>query len=147
MTLEGLDLPNLKIPGESVYSCGQPSPGQLRALKEAGVRTIVDLRDPGEIDWDERSEVEGLGMAYHRIPVTGPGDITEDNARRLGEITDADDARPVVVHCGSGNRVGALYALKAFHCDGCGAEEALEAGRAAGLAQLEPFVRQCLHAG
>lgn len=144
MSLQQLALPNLKVPREGVYSCGQPSPEQLEELKKAGVRTIVDLRGPGENDWDERSAVESLGMAYHQIPVTGPGDITEENARRLSKIMDDEASRPVLIHCGSGNRVGALYALKAFHCDECGGEEAVEAGRAAGLGQLEPFVRQCI---
>lgn len=144
MSVEQLALPNLKVPREGIYSCGQPAPEQLEGLKEAGVRTIVDLRGPGENDWDERSAVESLGMAYHQIPVTGPGDITEENARRLSEIMDKESSQPVLIHCGSGNRVGALYALKAFHCDECSGEEAVKAGRAAGLGQLEPFVRQCI---
>jgi protein tyrosine phosphatase (PTP) superfamily phosphohydrolase (DUF442 family) len=147
MSLEQLALPNLKVPRDGVYSCGQPTPEQLRALKDAGVRTVVDLRGPGEIDWDERSMVETLGMAYHRIAVSGPGDINEAHARRLGEIVDDEASRPLVMHCGSGNRVGALYALKAYHCDGIQSEEAVQVGRDAGLAQLEPFVRQCMASG
>lgn len=142
MTLERLALPNLGEPRPGVYSCGQPSPEQLRELSDAGITTIVDLRGPGENDWDERAVVEGLGMAYCRIPVTGPEDISEENAQRLDEILDGESAQPVLIHCGSGNRVGALYALKAYHCDNCEVEEAVAAGRAAGLTQLEPLVRQ-----
>lgn len=144
MSLEQLALPNLKVPREGVYSCGQPDPEQLRALKEEGVRTIVNLRAPGENDFDERAGVESLGMTYHAIPIAGPGDISEENARRLSEIMEDESARPILVHCGSGNRVGALYALKAYHCDDCEGEDAVAAGRAAGLTQLEPFIRQCL---
>lgn len=145
MSLEQLALPNLKIPRDGVYSCGQPSPEQLSGLKDAGVRTIVDLRAPGENDWDERAVVEALGMSYHQIPIGGPADINEENARRLSEIMEDEAAAPILIHCGSGNRVGALYALKKFHCDECEGEEAVEAGREAGLTQLEPFVRQCLN--
>lgn len=144
MTLEKLDLPNLKIPREGVYSCGQPSPEQLRGMRDAGVKTVVNLRGPGENDWDERPLVEELGMTYHHIPISGPGDVTEENAWRLSEIMENPANRPILIHCGSGNRVGALYALKAYHCDGCEPEEALTAGRSAGLEQLEPAVRQCL---
>lgn len=146
MSLETLALPNLREPRPGVYSCGQPSPEQLRGLKDSGVTTIVDLRGPGENDWDERAAVEDLGMAYCRISVTGPGDVNEDNARRLGRIVDAASSRPVVIHCGSGNRVGALYALKVYYCDNCRGEDAVAAGRAAGLTQLEPLVRQCVGA-
>lgn len=145
MTLEHLALPNLKIPREGVYSCGQPSPEQLEGLKAAGVKTIVDLRAPGENDWDERAAVEALGMAYQQIPIGGPGDISEENARRLSQIMEDEASIPVLIHCGSGNRVGALYALKKYHCDECEGEAAVEAGRDAGLTQLEPFVRQCLN--
>lgn len=145
MKLERLSLPNLKIPRDGVYSCGQPAPEQLKGLKDAGVRTIVDLRAPGEIDWDEQAAVEELGMTYHRIPITGPDDITEENARRLSEIMDDQAATPVLIHCGSGNRVGALYALKAFHCDECSGEAAVETGKAAGLMELEAYVRECLN--
>lgn len=144
MTLEQLDLPNLKMPRDGVYSCGQPTPGQLESLRDQGVKTIINLRGPGENDWDERRAVEQLGMTYHAIPIAGPGDINEQNARCLSEIMEDAAARPVLIHCGSGNRVGALYALKAFHCDDCAAEEAVSAGREAGMTQLEPFVRQCL---
>lgn len=142
MSLEKLALPNLREPRPGVYSCGQPSPEQLWELKDSGVATIVDLRGSGESDWDERAVVEGLGMAYHRIPVTGPEDINEENAQRLDEILDDVSARPALIHCGSGNRVGALYALKAYHCDNREVEDAVAAGRAAGLTELEPLVRQ-----
>lgn len=147
MTLQELQLPNLKAPGEGLYSCGQPSPEQLRQLCDKGIRTVISLRAPGECEFDERAEVEALGMAFHQIPVAGPGDITEQNARRLSQIMDDPANRPILIHCGSGNRVGALYALKAFHCDGCEPEDAVARGRSAGLSQLEPLVRQCLGQG
>lgn len=145
MSLEQLTLPNLKIPRDGVYSCGQPTPEQLKDLHEAGVRSVVNLRAPHEHEWDERAAVEELGMTYYQLPITGPGDITQENARRLSEIMEDEANKPVLIHCGSGNRVGALYALKAYHFDDHDGEEAVEAGRAAGLEQLEPFVRQCLN--
>jgi len=143
MTLKELELPNLKAPDEGLYSCGQPTLEQLRQLHEKGIRTIISLRGEGECDFDERAAVEALGMTFYQIPIAGPGDISEENARRLSQIMDAPGERPILVHCGSGNRVGALYALKAFHCDGCDPEDAVARGRSAGLTQLEPLVRQC----
>lgn len=50
----------------------------------------------------------------------------------------------MIVHCGSGNRVGALFALRAFHDEGYDLESAMEKGGLAGLTKLEPYVRQCL---
>ena len=143
MTLNELNLPNLKSPEQGIYSCGQPSREQLQQLRDAGVRTVVSLRGEGECDFDERAAVEDLGMAFHQVPVDGPKDITEHNARRLSQIMADESGRPILIHCGSGNRVGALYALKAFHCDGREPEDAVARGRSAGLTQLEPLVRQC----
>ena len=47
---------------------------------------------------------------------------------------------------GSGNRVGALFALKAQYVDGKSTEDALSEGRAHGLKAMEPAVRQLLGA-
>jgi hypothetical protein len=51
-----------------------------------------------------------------------------------------------MLHCGSGNRIGALFALMAFHLEGESADRALQVGREAGLTRLEPVVRERLEA-
>ncbi|MFN9948730.1 MAG: hypothetical protein ACK56S_17980, partial [Planctomycetota bacterium] len=45
---------------------------------------------------------------------------------------------PVQLRCGSSNRCGARLALKAFHVDGLGKDDALACGRRGGLKALEP---------
>jgi hypothetical protein len=49
-----------------------------------------------------------------------------------------------MVHCASGNRVGALLALRANRLEGASPEDALELGLDAGLTRLEPAVREAL---
>ena len=49
-----------------------------------------------------------------------------------------------MVHCASGNRVGALFALKAFHLEDADVESALASGREAGLTKLEETIRERL---
>lgn len=56
----------------------------------------------------------------------------------------APQAKPLILHCGSGNRAGALLALKAFQIDGMSRDEALELGVKAGLASLRPVVETML---
>ena len=51
---------------------------------------------------------------------------------------------PVIIHCASGNRVGALLALRANLIQGKSASEALAFGKAAGLTTLEDAVKQRL---
>lgn len=137
-------LPNLRQVDDQLYSAGQPDPEQLRQLAAAGVRTVVNLCGDGECDWNEAARVEEHGMRYVHLPVCGPQDVCVERARELdGVLADAGNY-PLLVHCGSGNRVGALFALRAQACLGCSPETALDAGKRAGLSGLEPHVRACL---
>ena len=61
------------------------------------------------------------------------------NAANLDQILSDYDG-PVLVHCGSGNRVGALLALRQSLL-GADDEDALAYGKSAGLTGLEPVVR------
>lgn len=137
-------LPNARRPSPDLLTGGQPSPEQLEALAAAGYTTIIDLRTEGEkgAPADEPEQVEALGLAYVRIPVAGADGLTEANARELDRVLEAA-AGPAVIHCASGNRVGALLALRA-HLDGATPEVALEHGLDAGLTRLEPAVRELL---
>lgn len=140
-------LPNGRRPAPELLTGGQPSPEQLEAIAAAGYRTIVDLRPEGEpgAPADEAARAAALGLAYVRIPVAGAGELTEEKVRALDLALDAaEDAGPVVVHCATGNRVGALLALRAALLDGVPPDAALEMGLGAGLTKLEPVVREML---
>lgn len=141
-----LEWPNAQNPAAGLHTAGQPSPEQLAAAAGEGIRTVVNLCGEGECGWDEAAEVEDAGMNYVHIPVCGPEDICESRARELDAVLKDDSLYPMVVHCGSANRVGALFALRAFYCEHREPEEAIAAGRAAGLAGAEPRVRQCMSA-
>ena len=121
---------------------GQPSLEQLERLGSLGYRTVISLSTEGE-GGPTGKEVEALGLAYLRLPVDGAADISEEKARTLDLVLDQVQG-PVVLHCGSGNRVGALLALRAHFVDGASPEEALRIGRDAGLTGLEPVVRERL---
>ena len=49
-------------------------------------------------------------------------------------------AEPLILHCASGNRAGALLALKAFFVDHAAPDAAIQLGESAGLASLRPAV-------
>jgi len=145
--VEWVDLvPKGKLPMEGVLTGGQPSSEELATLAENGFRTVINLRQPDEKGTaGEEETVEGLGMGYLSIPVAGAEGITEENALALAAALEEAE-RPVLLHCGSGNRVGALLALMAYHLEGRSAEEALAFGREGGLTRLEPAVRESLEA-
>lgn len=132
-------VPNAKRPEPDILAGGQPTAEALAAAQSAGFKTVVNIRGEGE-PGTGREEVEALGMTYVTLPIAGAGDLDAENARAFAELL-ANAERPVIVHCGSGNRVGGLFALKAHYVDGYEAQEALDIGLAAGLTSLEAAVR------
>ena len=114
--------------------------GAPEILEEDLVHLGIEAVHPGT--GAHIAEVEALGMTYLSLPVTGEDAISYDNAARLDRLL-ADIDGPVLLHCGSGNRVGALFALRE-KLHGAADEAALEKGRAAGLTSLEGVVRKRL---
>lgn len=145
MLKEQLRLPNQCTPNPDLLTCGMPSQQDLHNAQKAGFKSIVNLCPAQETPRDEPATAEALGMLYFNIPVANPGDLTEAKARQLGEIVNNCANHPVLIHCMSGNRVGALLALKNFFVDGKTPQQALEAGKAAGLKALEPEVWRLLN--
>lgn len=127
-------------PRPDLIVAGQPSADDWKALADAGVRTVINLRPAAEMQGrDERAEVAAAGLRYVELPIAGAGDINADNARRLAELLGQADG-PVLVHCGSGNRVGGLLAVAKAQ-EGMAADEALEFGRSAGMKSTESRAR------
>lgn len=139
-----VDVPNLHMPRAGLLTGGQPSAAAWRDLRASGVSRVVNLLPASELgSRDEAGEVEASGMDYVQIAVSGPDDLTPENAALLWQSMQ-DDSGSVLVHCASGNRVGALLALAAQQVGGMSPRAALEFGHAAGLTQLEPIVRERL---
>ena len=131
-------------PVDGISSAGQPDEAALQVFAEAGYAAVIDMRGPGEdrgID-DFPAAVEGRGMDYIAFPITSAEQFSFETARDLDDILERIDG-PVLLHCGSGNRVGAMLALRES-LKGAGAEQALQYGRDAGMTGLEPTVRQVL---
>lgn len=126
-------------------STGQPDSEVLSAIADAGYVAIIDMRAADEDrGFDEASAVTGLGMSYVPLPVASADDISFDKARELDRILAGFDG-PVLVHCGSGNRVGAIFALREKN-NGATTEEALAVGKTAGMTRLRPVVEKILAA-
>jgi len=132
-------------PVDGLTSSGQPDADEFALFAEAGYVAVIDLR--GEMEdrgLDEEAVLAELGMEYVTLPLSSPDAISYENASKLDEILSGFDG-PVLVHCGSGNRVGALLALRES-ANGASAEDALQYGRDAGMTGLEPVVRSKLAA-
>lgn len=131
---------NTVTPVDGITSAGQPDQAALAVFVEKGYVAIVDLRGERENrGMDEKAEVESLGMDYVLLPIASEDDISFENAKKLDDLLAAYDG-PVLIHCGSGNRVGALLALRQS-MNGADDEAAIEYGKQGGLTGLEPVVR------
>jgi uncharacterized protein (TIGR01244 family) len=129
-------------PVNGITAAGQPDEAALAVFAKNGYAAVLDLRTAGEDrGLDERAVVEGLGMDYVLLPVDRDG-ISFENAEALDKLIRSYDA-PVLVHCASSNRVGALLALRAS-LGGADDAAALEIGKQGGLKSLEGQVREIL---
>ncbi|MBT8090219.1 MAG: hypothetical protein KJO01_08425 [Gammaproteobacteria bacterium] len=129
-------------PVNGITSAGQPDQAALKVFAVSGYAAVIDMRTAGEErGFDEQAVVEELGMDYLSFPISSDG-ISFENAAALDELLGGYD-QPVLVHCASGNRVGALLALRAS-LKGADDETALEVGKQGGLTGLEPKVREAL---
>ena len=138
-------LVNERHPAPGLATGGAPTtPEGFRALAAAGYKTFVDLRGDSEVTPEIQAAVEAAGLAYRRIPISGDKDLHLGTARELASVLAERGKEPVALVCGSGNRVGALLAVKAFWVDGVAPEQALAQGLQGGLTRLEPSVRTLL---
>lgn len=133
-------------PADGITSAGQPNEAALEVFAESGYAVVIDMRGPDEDRGIEDFEgaVEATGMKYVAFPVVGQEAINFETARELDALLEGIDG-PVLLHCGSGNRVGAVLALRESLA-GSDDETAIQYGRDAGMTRLEPRVREVLEA-
>lgn len=133
---------------DGVLGGAAPSEALLSALYQTGFKAVVDLRTPQQAGRGYETLVRSNGLNFYAIPVTEEN-LSWDQAEALHRVLDSPFDRPVYVHCSSGNRVGALWALYRARYEGKGAREALDEGLQKGLrsATLKSKVKELLRNG
>jgi uncharacterized protein (TIGR01244 family) len=123
---------NYAVARPGVASGGQPSPEGLVRLKGLGFRTVVNLRLATESGFvDEKATVEAQGLRYVHVPLTAAS-LSDADVAAVRAVIDDPAAAPVLVHCASGNRVGAVWAVLQGR-QGKSLEEAEAEGRRLGM--------------
>ena len=126
-------VPNGREPWPGVISAGQPGGPAWTRLAEAGVETVVNIRETWETRGDdERAAVTEAGLRYVHIPF-GHGHIPDETFDRIRRVMRERGDGPMVVHCASGNRVGAALLPWWVLDEGLSEDEALQAAVSAGL--------------
>ena len=102
-------------------------------MAEAGIGTVLDIREGWEPrGHDEPAAVEAAGLRYVNVPF-GHGRIPAATFERVREVMREAGERPILVHCASGNRVGAALLPWWILDQGLSEEEGIRAALEAGL--------------
>jgi protein tyrosine phosphatase (PTP) superfamily phosphohydrolase (DUF442 family) len=117
------------VPG--VFRSAQPSSGDLREIRERGVRTVLVLRSA--IPEAEQVAAARVGLELVHVPMDGTKIPSIEEVDRALAVILEPSKRPVLVHCAHGEeRTGAViaaYRVVAQGWDPAAAEaEALELG-------------------
>lgn len=134
--------------GSKVYFAGQPSQSDLADYAKLGVKTIINLRTPGEMErvaYDEAAAAQAAGIKYIHVPVSGGMPAHSELAKIYAGLNHAGEGK-VLMHCASAARVGMIWAAYRAEEHGLAASQALEEGKAAGMKSpaLDKAVREKL---
>jgi len=122
-----------KHPEPVVLFGGQPTEEPLQALAADGLSVVLDLRSESEDrGFDESAALQDLGVSYVTIPVDADRLEQPETFERFIEAMKNAEG-PTLVHCASGNRVGALYYAYLAAEKGVDREEALARAKENGL--------------
>jgi uncharacterized protein (TIGR01244 family) len=124
-------IPGYTLLRPDVAGSGAPTDEGIAQLRELGIGVVVDLRVPEEGTAAEKAAVESAGLVYVSLPIT-PETLSRADVAVLAAILDDADRAPMLLHCGSGNRVGGLWMALRMR-EGASYDDAEAEGRRAGL--------------
>ncbi len=132
-----------------VYLGAQPKEDDLAKFKEAGVKSVINLRAEGENkDFDEMKSCAEAGLTYNNPGFNSAATLTDPIIDRVRSLLTSETKDPVLLHCASGNRVGAVWLAYRVLDEKAPYEQALTEAKAIGLksTDLESKVRTYIEA-
>lgn len=142
-TAKGIE--NAKQVEQNLWVMGMPTNADIERFAEQGGDIVVSLLSVSEQSQTAESTwVTHHGIAFYHIAIPGAEGLTFAKVRLLDKVLLEHKEKNVLVHCASGNRVGALFALRAAWLDGKDKEVALKIGRERGLTSLEKTVSEMI---
>ena len=118
---------------DDIFLAGQPSVADFAEFKKRGVKSVLNVRTKEELDFDEAKTLKDLGLSYHHIPIAGPNALTDENFDKIRKLLNTKEERPLLFHCASANRVGAVWLAHRVLDGGLTYDAALIEAKAVGL--------------
>ncbi len=122
---------DLKLAGGSL-----PSSAGLDWLVEKGYRTLLDLRESGEVQPAFIADATKRGLRYIALPI-GPGSIDREHVARFAFEVAAAEARPLYFFDSDGTRSGALWYIRRVVTDRAEEQVARREAEELGLSNKE----------
>ena len=128
------DVPRILCIDERFATGGQPTDMAYSKLAANGFRAVLNLRTASEgVDLAREQElIEKAGLRYVSVPVV----TSALEAKMVDDFIKAVKAKenqPMLIHCGSANRVGAFWMIYRVVEQGWSEEKALEEATSIGL--------------
>lgn len=133
----------------TVACAGATPPEAMAELKARGFVSVINFRtaeEDGARVEEGRAAAEDAGLRYFHLPFRqATPEVTETF---LAAVADPAN-QPVFIHCGSANRVGAMWLIKRVRVDNWPVEDAIAEAEAIGLrsAALKTFALQYVGSG
>ena len=129
----------------TIACAGATSPQAMAGLKKEGFVSVINLRAADEtganVD-ESKAAASAAGLKYFHLPFRPASPEADLVDRFIATVTEKAN-QPVLIHCGTANRVAALWMIKRVKVDGWPTEKALEEATAIGLTS-EPLKKFAL---
>jgi uncharacterized protein (TIGR01244 family) len=138
------DVPHILCVDDRVATGGQPTDAAYAKLSANGYKAVLNLRTASEgIDLKHEQEaVEKAGMRYVNIPVVSSSPKPEQVDEFINAVKDTAN-QPMLIHCGSANRVGAFLMIYRVVYLGWPEEKAADEATKVGL--TSPVLKKFAH--
>jgi uncharacterized protein (TIGR01244 family) len=128
------DVPRIVCVDESFATAGQPKETAFAKLAASGFRSVLNLRTDAEgVDLArEREMAEKASLRYISVPVAPPSITSETVNAFISAVKDRSN-HPMLIHCGTANRVGAMMMIYRVLDQGWPEDKAAEEAARIGL--------------
>jgi uncharacterized protein (TIGR01244 family) len=121
---------------DATVGCGgATAPAAMAGLKKEGFVSVINLRLASESGADVdagRAAAQAAGLKYIHLPFDAANPDHAVVEKFLASVADKSN-QPVYIHCGSANRVGAVWMIKRALQDGWDIDRARTEAEAIGL--------------
>lgn len=130
-------IPNFGEVTAHLYRSAQPDGPALEALARRGVKTIINLQLPADVDPAEEVFARAHGIQYLPLPLAGFSAPTEEQIARALDLIERSPG-PVLVHCQHGaDRTGTVIARYRIERQGWSVAEAMAEAKRYGISPFQ----------